>query len=184
MADVDARGVDKQLAREVDRRAGAARSKVERARFRFSKRDQLRQRRRDLGEIREQHVRHFAQQHDWREVAVRIERQLRIQERIHGEHRVRGEQQRVAIGRRVGNGGCRDVARAARQVLHDDRLLPHSAQAFGQAPRVDVGSTPRRRCGYDAHRLGRKILRMVDTSQLVLSLKQIHLTIYQASICS
>jgi hypothetical protein len=67
-----------------------------------------------------------------------IEAEVLEQEGIAGDRGIRGEQQRVTVGRRAGDALGADHGAGARLVLDDDRLLPRLGQALGQRPRQVV----------------------------------------------
>jgi hypothetical protein len=116
----------------------------------------------ELLDIRGRHVRvhhqclHRRQDHgDRREVLHRIEGRVRIRERGDGQRRIDGEQQRVAVGRRLGHRRVADDAARARTILDDERLLQVFAEALAEQPRDHVGRSTGG-IGHDhAHRLYR-----------------------------
>ena len=72
----------------------------------------------------------------------RVVGQRRVQQRIDGERRRVGEEQRVAVGRRAPHVGEGDDSRGARLVVDQDRLVPLPRQPLGDAARDDVGADP------------------------------------------
>jgi hypothetical protein len=71
---------------------------------------------------------------DRREVGERVERQVAV-ERGADRLAVGVLQQRVAVGRRLGDGVGRDVAAGAGAVLHHDRLAERLAELAGDQSR-------------------------------------------------
>ena len=85
------------------------------------------------------------------EILHRIERHGLVDDARDGVA-VRGEHQRVAVGRRLGDAGG---ARQPGAVLDDHLLLPHRAQLVGQNARQAVGDAAGRERHDDAHGLVR-----------------------------
>jgi hypothetical protein len=86
----------------------------------------------------------------------RIVAQLRIQELVGGHSRAT-DQDRVAVGIRMGDHVARDVAAGARLVLDHHRLAPHLLQAVADEARGDIGRAARRERHHDAHRFCRPV---------------------------
>jgi hypothetical protein len=112
---------------------------VQLAGARLEMRDQIadgiyRQRRidhQDAGRIRDQG--------DRREIALRVERELAVERRIGGK-RDAGEQQRVAVGRRVRDRGGADIGRGPGAIDHHEALAQAVAQPLGEHARDQVGA--------------------------------------------
>ncbi len=81
-----------------------------------------------------QHDRRARKQRDRSEILGRIERQLAVERLVDGERSGRGEQQRVAVGIRLGHRLAAGVAAAAGSIL-DDELL---AEIVGELLRQDA----------------------------------------------
>ena len=56
---------------------------------------------------------------DRHEVALRVIREILVQTRVHGDRRIRGDEERVTVGRRLRRRFGADVAARARPVIHD-----------------------------------------------------------------
>ena len=82
-----------------------------------------------------QDKRHAQEVGDRREILRRIERHLLVQARIDHDRRARRDQQRVAVGRGLGDHGRADVAAGAAAVVDDERLLHRFGEplAIGRA---------------------------------------------------
>jgi len=93
------------------------------------------------------------EERDRREIVHRIERR-RLQRRVGGE-RGRGEEQRVAVGRRLGGEVGTDVARGAGLVVGDDRRLPAIGELRPEHARQDIGAGAGRVWHDDVHRAAR-----------------------------
>src|SRR5204862_1301963 len=92
------------------------------ARLRLYQLDQLLHAVRRERRVRHQNERPRGDVDDGREIAHRVVRQLRIQVRRDGDRRIRGEEQGVAVGGRLGDViGAYGAARAG-AVLDHDRL--------------------------------------------------------------
>jgi hypothetical protein len=88
-----------------------------------------------------------------RKVGDGIVAQLRIQELVGGHSRA-GDEDRIAVGIRMGDHVGGDVAAGARFVLHHHRLAPDLLQAVADQTRGDVGRTARRERHHHADRFG------------------------------
>ena len=102
----------------------------------------------------DQHVRLSGQRRDLDEVLGRIEGQVGIDRRVVGLRRGMHEQ-RVAVGRRLGDEGRADRSAGAGAVLDDHRLSPEFGKLLPERARQDVGGAARRERHDDVHRLGR-----------------------------
>ena len=89
----------------------------------------------------------------------RVVRQLLV-ERARDRVRAGHESQRVAVGRRVGDGRGGDVAAGARLGLHDDRLSQPLRKAVGNNAGERVGSAAGRKSVQQADRAVRIGLRL------------------------
>ena len=90
------------------------------------------------------------------EVAVQIERQLRVECHVEGIGG-RGQQQGVAIGRGPEHRLHADIAACADTVLDDDLLLPQIGQLVSHAARGEVGCTTGGEGHHQAHWLVRPV---------------------------
>jgi hypothetical protein len=105
----------------------------------------------------EQRRRH-ADLRDRREIAHRVVRHVAVQPRIDGVGGYRRHQQRVAVGRGLGDLIGADVAARAHAVLHHE-LLPQEVSHLGaHDARDDVGRTAGGERYDDANRLGRIVV--------------------------
>ena len=108
---------------------------------------------------RHQHLRRHHQHRDRRELLQRVLVEIGIEARVDRD-RVADDQQRVAVGRRVGDedraGG---IARAG-LALDDHRLGPHRAQPIRQNARDRIDRTARRRRHDQPHRARGKFRRV------------------------
>ena len=89
------------------------------------------------------------------EILRRIVRQLAIEIGIDGEGVLRGQQQRVAIGRRPCDRRRSDLIVGAALVLDHNRLAPFLGQPLRHGARDHVGRSARRQGHDDGDRLGR-----------------------------
>ncbi len=104
-----------------------------------------------------QDQRQLGQPRDQRDVAQEIERQ-RLQRHVDGVGR-RGEEKRVAVGRRTDDGLGADIGAAAGPVVDDHRLAEPLGQPLSHQARNEVGGAAGR-IGHDpAHRPRRVALR-------------------------
>src|SRR5262249_57375339 len=95
---------------------------------------------------------------DWRKVLDRIEWQLVEHKRIAGMRTI-GQQNGIAIGRRLGGLCGANVAARARHILHIELLPKPFGKLLQDGTRDDVGRTARRKWNDDAYRSCRIILR-------------------------
>ena len=124
--------------------AGAGRRESELARARLGERDDVgdrtrRQRRRDRHDQRE-----LRQQDDRRKILHRIVGQVRIEMRADAVGRDRVEQQRVAVGVRLGDARGRRRAAGAAAIDDDDGLAERIGELGADHPRDEVGGAARR----------------------------------------
>jgi hypothetical protein len=101
---------------------------------RFGKRDELLERPHAERALRQQHVRRRREIDHRRKLAQRVVGQGFEQARI-DRHAGVGEQQRIAVGRGLGDGGGPDGVARARPVLDDHRHVPFVVQLLRQRPR-------------------------------------------------
>ena len=143
---------------DVLRAAGARRRIAQRRRRAAHQREQLLHAARRHVRREHQHVRHHHDQADRLHVLQRVVGELDEvrRDRLRG---VRGDEQRMAIGRRLGGDICGDGVRGAGAVLDDERLLQAVGELVGEHARDDVGAAAGRSADHDAHRLGRVRLR-------------------------
>ena len=121
------------------RGADAGRAEVELAGLRLGQRDKLLQR---LGldlRIDDDQHRHVGDVGDGNERGLDVERHLRIEELIGREDAGRRHQQRVAVGRSLGDRIGADIAARARAVLDDDRLAERLRHLVADRARQHVG---------------------------------------------
>ncbi len=96
---------------------------------------------------------------DRRERAQRIVGRVLLQER-HLHHRgIGGDEERVAVGRRLDHRVRGDRAVGAELVLHHEGLSHRLAERVGEDAGDDVGRSARGKVQQDAHRLRRVLLR-------------------------
>ena len=100
--------------------------------------DELRHRIDRNGRVHDQHVAGRGDDRDQPEVLVRIEGQLLVEARIHGQRRAEHQPQRVSVGRSPGDDFGADIAARARPILDHERLLEADRQLVGDGPRDDV----------------------------------------------
>ena len=84
-------------------------------------------------------VRHVAGQRDRREIFQRIVAELRLHERVDRQRTVRGDQQRVAVGRRPCHGLGADAAAGAATVVDHHGLAEGVRYAVADDAADDVG---------------------------------------------
>jgi hypothetical protein len=92
---------------------------------------------------------------DRRESLDRIIGQLGVEARIDHEGRFRPDEQRVAVGRGLGDVFRRDLIVGARLVLDDDLLAPRFGEALRERAGERVGHTAGRGGHDDGHRFAR-----------------------------
>ena len=95
--------------------------------------------RRGLRRVHHQHVRHAGDERDRHEVLDRVVRHLRIERRVDRLRADRSHQQRVAVGRRLGDEVGAEVAAGAGLVLDDEGLAEGLAELGRERARQDVG---------------------------------------------
>ena len=156
--EIDAGRCLEQFERQVADGARAERRDIDLARIGFRMRDELGEGLRGNPWVHHQHQRQLGQPGDRRDVALKIERQRFVErgiDRVGGD----GEQQRVAVGRRIDHRLDADIGAAARLVLDHDRLAEPVRQPLRQEPRNQVGGAAGR-IGHDpSHRPRRLGLR-------------------------
>ncbi len=138
MHDVDAGEMFQQLAGHVIVRARTGRAVIERARFRSRQREQLGQVLRRHGRVHHQHQVAVDQRRDRNQIAHQLIRFLVVQRFVDGL-RAGDHQQRVAVGRSLGDQVGADGGSGARAVVHDEGLVQGLAQFLGDGAGVDVG---------------------------------------------
>jgi hypothetical protein len=89
---------------------------------------------------------------DRNDVALRVVRQRRVDQRVHRERRGVAHEQRMPVRRRGPHLAERDDAGSAGLVLDDHRLVPLAAQVLRDRARDDVGTDADRVRHDDAHR--------------------------------
>ena len=144
MHDVDAGPDLQQFPGQVRGRAAAGRRIVELAGACLREGDELLQRTHRQGRMRDQDVRHAAHERHRGEALHRVERYLAVQRRVHRQLCAGREQQRVAVGCRLGHEFGRDVAASPGAVLDQHLLSPALGQLLADAPGHDVGRAARR----------------------------------------
>ena len=110
--------------------------------------------------MHDQHVVDVDRAHDRREVLHRVVRHLRVDADVDRERRDVAEQQRVAVGRRLGDGVGADHAARAGAVVDDDRLAERLGQRLLHDARIEIDRAARRERHDDADRLRRIRLRV------------------------
>jgi hypothetical protein len=116
------------------------------ARLRLCRRDQLGQRRRRQAAARDEDEVRRVDRRDRDEVAHELERLAGDQRFVDGV-RVRHQQQRVAVGRALGDGIGADDRAGTGPVVDDEGLAHRFLQALGDEAGVDVGRPAGRRTG-------------------------------------
>jgi hypothetical protein len=96
-----------------------------------------------IPEANDEHVGRVDELRDRDEILERIVRQVLEQRRVDGDRR-RGEEQRVAVGRRPRRHAHAGVASGARPVVDDDGLAQRSMQRGRENVGDDVGRPARR----------------------------------------
>ena len=86
--------------------------------------------------------------------------QVVVENRAGGDGAARAEQQGVAVGGRLGHRGAADGTGGAGAVLDHHLLAERFAERRSDGARGDVDVAARRPGHDDAHRLGRKVLRI------------------------
>jgi hypothetical protein len=84
-------------------------------------------------------------QRDRRKILERIVGELAVEERIHDERAVDRHQQRVAIGRGLGDGLGADDGVGARPVVDDDLLAQIFAHLLAHEAAEEIGGAARAR---------------------------------------
>ena len=151
MHHVDAGGDAKQFGTQVRGTADAARGKTQLAGLGFRQCHQFSDRFRRYRRMQCQHKRLGADDGDCGDVALHVKGQVFVQRRCVGDAHAL-QQQRVAVGYRLGGDVGGDHAAAARTVVNDGLLAPDVGQFLRQQPRDDVGAAARGGCGQQAHR--------------------------------
>ncbi len=136
--------------REVADRADARRRGGDLSRIGLGARDQVLDGRALEALAQHQHVGAGGQQGD-RGPARRVVGHVLVEEAVGGDRAGRGEQQRVAVGRRACHLGGADIAGGAADILHDRRLPPLAAELVGDEPRQRIGAAAGRVGHDDAH---------------------------------
>ena len=140
MRDVEAaRHGAEQLDRQMLRAALPGRRIAQRAGLGLGELDQFLQRFDRKLRVDDHDVRRRTGEPDRREILDRIVRQLGIKPRIDAVRRNVGEQQRVAVGRRLGGQFRAEQPAGARTVVDDDLLVDLGADVLRQQPPHCVG---------------------------------------------
>ena len=109
--------------------------------------------------MRDEHARHVRHHRDRREILDRVIRQ-RLEERQSGrQHAAVGEEERVAVRRRLRDRRRGDPAARAAAVVDDDGLLPEIGETFLEDAAEDVGPAAGRRRNEHPDRLRGVLLR-------------------------
>ena len=160
MHDVDAEAGLERLGGEVMDAADAGGAVVQLARLLLRERHQLLQRVRGHRGMRDQVERRGADQAHRREILERLVGQLGEEMRVDRDLADVGDQQRVAVGRRLHDlGHAIDAARAA-HVLHHDRLAQRIGELAADQARHRVGKSAGRVRHDDPDRARRIVLRV------------------------
>ena len=152
----------KQRGEQVLAAAVAGRRIVDLAGPRLGVGDQLLQGLHRQRRIDDDDARFATDQRDRREVVDRIESQVRIQGRT-DRIGLRSQQQRVAVGRRLGDELAADRRSRAGLVLDEDRLPETLGQLLRDQAHRAVDRASRRKRHDDAHRPRRVVLRIDAT---------------------
>lgn len=121
------------------RGARAERRVAQLAGLRLGQRHQLGHAVRGQRRVGDQHQRRTADHADRLEAPQRLVRQLRLQRRVDREGGVRADQQRVAVGLRLGHGARADHRAGPGLVVHDDGLPEARREALGHDAGHGVG---------------------------------------------
>ena len=124
-----------------DMRVGpvAERAIVELAGFRLGERDEVLHRSHRRRRRHDHDRRHLAQHEDRGEVLLRIVPHLAVEMRCGGQRAVAGQQQRVAVGRRLRDSVGAERFVAPRTIVDDDRLSPRLRQRLADRAGENVG---------------------------------------------
>jgi hypothetical protein len=131
---------------------------VDLARLPAGELDEVAQRAHRQRRIDDERLRADAKPGDRREVAERVVGQL-VEVRVGDKGRVCRHQQRVAVGRSLGDGFGADLAGGAGPVLHHDLLAHAFREPLRERARQDVGDAARRKRHDNVDRLARIGLR-------------------------
>ena len=110
--------------------------------------------------MRDQRLVEYGEPGDRLEILDRVVTELAVEVRIHREGHVWPEQEGVAVGRGLGDVFGGELGVAAGLVLDDDLLVPGLRQLPRDCARGGIRCAARRRGHDDAHRPGRKGLRI------------------------
>jgi hypothetical protein len=143
--------------REVPDRADARGRGGDLSRIGLGARDQVLHGRAVEALAQHQHVGSGRQQRD-RRPARRIVGHVLVEEAVGGDRAGRGEQERVAVGRRARHLGRADIAGRAADVLHDRRLSPFAAELVGDQACQRIGAAAGRVGHDDPHQPRRERL--------------------------
>ena len=103
--------------------------------------------------------RRLRDQHDRHEVAIGVERHGLVDHLVLHRDAGRGDQERVAVRLRLGDGGSADIAVGAGAVVDDERLPELFRQFAADAPRQEIDAAAGLERRDERHRLGRPRLR-------------------------
>jgi hypothetical protein len=132
--------------------AGAGRCVIVFGRIGFEELDELVEgRHRHLAGIDQQQMRLRRDDADWRQVTLDVVGHL-ANMRDDAERSDRGDQQRVAVGRRLRRGRRADEARAAGDIVQDERLAEALRERLAQQARHGIRDAACRRRHDDPHR--------------------------------
>jgi hypothetical protein len=138
---------------EVGRAAGARGAESDPPGRAPAERDQVRDGAHRERRVHDEHQRPDHAARHRREVALGVVWQALEEARIDGQRRIRRDEERIAVGRRLRRRGGADVAARARPVVHDELLLERFAERLRKDARIEVGPAARRRGHDEAHRL-------------------------------
>ncbi len=125
------------------RRAIARRGVVELAGRRLGERDQLGDRARRQRGMHDQHVGLGADQDDGRQILDRVVRQIAVEAGVGRQDGVVAHQQRVAVGRRLGDDVAGEVAAGAGAIVGDHRLAEPFVQFLADGARQQIAPADR-----------------------------------------
>ena len=158
MDDVDLGLGLEQLAGEMRGQAVAGGGKIEFARIGLGERDQLAHGFRRQRRVDHQDIGLRSDQADRGKIRFRVEIDFLVERRVGGEDGVVAVEQRVAVGRRMGDGLRCDVAAGPRPVIDDERLAEDLLELAAEDAPEHV-ACPARREGDDKGNRPRGIVR-------------------------
>ena len=156
MDQVDAGHATQEFGRQVRRRAVAGRRVGELIGARLGQRDQFLHRLHRQRRMHNEHAGCRCQQCDRREVAHDVEIEFRIKRRA-DRVRNRAEEQRVTVGRRLGDDLGADGAAGTRTVIDDQLLAESLAEFLAENARQRLGAA----AGREGHDKAQRLVRII-----------------------